>query len=157
MGASKRIHPLPPPPPPPPRRCVMRSQCDRCCLRFMPVLMDRAARSPFHQKRGARRGPRGRQCASAAPHGNLPCGAALAAARQQSYGCAYSDVRWRSTSTTFNIITITTTHISHGGCRNVFASGGFVCLFGSLLSRYLRSSDMDCECNGNCGFLQCLS
>ena len=25
----------------------------------------------------ARRGPRARQCASAAPHGNLPCGAAL--------------------------------------------------------------------------------
>ena len=29
-------------------------------------------------KKGARRGPRARQCASAAPHGNLPCGAALA-------------------------------------------------------------------------------
>ena len=56
----------------------MRSQCDRCCLRFMPVLMDRAVRSPFHNKKGARRGPRARQCASAAPHGNLPCGAALA-------------------------------------------------------------------------------
>ena len=74
MGAFKRIHPLPPALP---RRCVMRSQCDRCCLRFMPVLMDPAARSPFHKK-GARRGPRARQCASAAPHGNLPCGAALA-------------------------------------------------------------------------------
>ena len=45
----------------PPRRCVVRSQCDRCCLRFMPVLMDRAARSPFHQKKKG-----------------LPCGAALA-------------------------------------------------------------------------------
>ena len=58
MGAFKRIHPLHPATP---RRCVMRSQCDRCCLRFMPVLMDRAARSPFHQKKNC-----------------LPCGAALA-------------------------------------------------------------------------------
>ena len=39
---------------------------------------------------------------------------ALAATRQQSYGCANGDVRWRSTSTTFNIITIITTYITEG-------------------------------------------
>ena len=113
MGAFKRKHPLPPASP---RRCVMRSQCDRCCLRFMLVLMDRAARSSFHQKKkkGARRGPRARQCASAAPH----------ATRQQSCGCAYSDVRWGSTGT----ITMITTYISHGGRRNVYASG-WLCVF----------------------------
>ena len=40
---------------------------------------------------------------------------ALAATRQQSYGCAYSDVRWASTGTTFNISTIISIYISHGG------------------------------------------
>ena len=40
--------------------------------------MDRAARSPFHPKKREHVGVRARQCASAAPHGNLPCDAALA-------------------------------------------------------------------------------
>ena len=47
---------------------------------------------------------------------------ALAASRQQWFGCAYSDARWGSTSTTFNIITCISIYISHGGCRNVFVS-----------------------------------
>ena len=87
-------------PPPPSRHCPIRSHCDRCCLRFMPVLMDRAARSPFHQKKGGRRGPRARANAPA-----LRCTASLRAQRwrigrysdSNRYGCAYSDVRWVST------------------------------------------------------------
>ena len=55
----------------------MRSQCDRCCLRFMPVLMDRAARSPSIKK-GSALGSARANAPSAVPHGNLPCGAALA-------------------------------------------------------------------------------
>ena len=56
---------------------------------------------------------------------------ALAATRQQSYGCAYGDARFGITSTTFNIITIITIYVSHGECRNVYASG-CLCVFGSL-------------------------
>ena len=77
---------------------------------------------------GACRGPRARhasQCVRRLEVAVRRSAGALAATRQQSDGCAYSDVRWGSTCTTFNIITIITTYTSHGGCRIVYAS---VCL-----------------------------
>ena len=70
---------------------------------------------------------------------------ALAAARQQPYGCAYSDVRWGSTSTTFYKITIITIYISH---RNVYVSGG-LCVFSAPwmgAGVNLSSDDMRVEC-----------
>ena len=104
---------------------LMRSQCDRCSLRFMPALMDRAARSPFHCARA-----NASRCVRRLEVAVRRSAGALAAARQQSYGCAYSDVRWGSTGTTFNIITTIPIYISHGGCRNVHASG--VCVSSRL-------------------------
>ena len=94
-------------------------------------LMDRAARSPFHQKKehvGVRARANASRCVRRLEVAVRRSAGALAATRQQSYGCAYSDVRWESTSTTFNIITIITTCTSHGGCRNVYASG-CLCVF----------------------------
>ena len=140
MGAFKRIHPLPLAAP---RRCVMRSQCDRSCLRFMPVLMDRAACSAFHQKKGtsgSARAPMRQRCAARQLTVRRSAGT-LAATRQQSYGCAYSDVRWGSTSNTFNIITNITTYISHGRCRNVYASGG-LCVFLAPSLRFLTAATL---------------
>ena len=84
-------------------------------------LMDRAARSPFHCGM-ARRGPRARRRLEVA----------VRRSAQQSYGCAYSDVRWGSTSTTFNMIIVITFYINHRGCRNVYCVWGVVCLFGSV-------------------------
>ena len=90
-------------------------------------LMDRAARSPFHCGMG-HVGVRARATASLCVRrleiAVRRSAGALAATRQQSYGCACSDVRWGSTGTTSNIITIVTTYTSHGGCQTVCASGG---------------------------------
>ena len=91
---------------------------------------------------GARRGPRARQCPTRGVRrlevAVRRSAGALAATRQQSYGCAYSDVRWESTGTTFNIITIISLYISHGWSRNVFCVCGFVCLFSSICPGLLR-------------------
>ena len=104
------------------------------CLRFMPVLVDSAARRSIKKKRGASgsaRAPMRQRCAARQLAVRRSAGA-LAATRQKSYGYACSDVRWRSTSTTFNISTIIITYISHGGCSKSLCFWGFVCLFGSL-------------------------
>ena len=130
------------------RRCVMRSQCDRCCLRFMPVLMDRAARSPFHcgvGHVGFRARASASRCVRRLEVAERRSAGALAATRQQSYGCAYSDVRWWSASTTFNIITIITTYISHGVSKCLCVCG-FVCLFGSLVTVSLSSNSTPHSC-----------
>ena len=71
MGAFKRIHPLRPAPPP---------LCNEVAARSMLFAIHACVNGPssslavpFFKKEHV-----ARQCASAAPHGNLPCGAALA-------------------------------------------------------------------------------
>ena len=131
MGAFKRIHPLPPAP--------FHPLCNEVAVRSMLFAVHACVNGPSSlfavpsKKKGARRGPRApmRQRCAARQLAVRRSAGALAAARQQSSGCAYSDVRWESTSTTFNIITIITTYISHGGCRNVYASG-CLCVFLAL-------------------------
>ena len=76
---------------------------------------------------GSARAPMRQRCAARQLAVRRSAGA-LAASRQQSYGCAHRDVCWRSTCTTFNIITIIPTYICHGWRRNVYASGG-LCVF----------------------------
>ena len=117
----------------------MRPHCDRCCLRFMLILMDGADRSPVHQKRGTSGSARANasRCVRRLEVAVRRSAGAFAATRQQSYGCAYSDVRWESTSTIFNIITIITIYISHGRCRHVYASGG-LWVFSDPKSKFTR-------------------
>ena len=135
MGALKSIHPLLPASSPAavyarPNRIDTASS-----ISFR--LMDRAARSPFHCGTGhvgVRARANASRCVRRLEVAVRRSAGALPATRQQSYGCAYSDVRWRSTGTSFNFITIITIYIRHGRCRNVYPSG-VLCLAGSLFSR----------------------
>ena len=132
MRALKRIHALPPA-----LTAAVHARPNRIdtasSVSFR--LMDRAARSPFHcgvGHVGVRARANASRCVRRLEVAVRRSAGALAATRQQSYGCACSDVRFGSTSTTFNIITIITIYISHGGCRNVYASGG-LCVLSSWL------------------------
>ena len=72
-------------------------------------LKDRAARSPFHCGVGhlkVRARANASRCVRRLEVAVRRSAGALAATRQQSYGCAYRDVRWGSTCTTFHIITL---------------------------------------------------
>ena len=110
--------------------------CNEVVVRLMLFAIHACVNGPSSslvvpQKKGGHVGVRARQCASAVPHGNLRCGAALAHWPLLDSNCMGAHTAMcagGSTSTTFNIITIITTYISHGGCRNVYASGG-LCVF----------------------------
>ena len=105
------------------RSSFMWSQCDRCCLRFMPVLMDRTS------------GPRARQCASAAPPGNLPCGAVLAhwPLLDSNRMGAHTAMCAGGVLVLLSILLLfITTYISLGGCRILYASGCLCVFLGSL-------------------------
>ena len=143
MGAFKRKQPLPPPPSPP--------LCNEVAVRSMLFAFHACVNGPssslavpLKKKRhvGVRaRAPMRQRCAARQLAVRRSAGA-LAATRQQSYGCACSDVRWGSTSTTFNIITIITTYISHGGCRNVYDASVGLCVF---LAHYYGVSPSCCR------------
>ena len=108
--------------------------------------MDRAARSPFHTSMGhvgVRARAKASRCVRRLEVAVRRSADALAAARQQSYGCAYSDVRWGSTCTIFNINAIITIYISNGGCRNVYASG-WLCVFSAPYTFHVHSSPTFC-------------
>ena len=90
----------------------------------MLVFLDRAARSRRSIKKGARRGPRApmRQRCGARQLVHWPL------LDSNRMGAHTATCAGGSTSTAFNIISIITTYISDGGCRNVYASGG-LCVF----------------------------
>ena len=121
MGALKRIHPLPPCPPPPPRRRVRTAKPHRYRLISFFQIDGPSSSLAVPLWYGARRGLEVAVRRSAG---------ALAATRQQSCGCAYSDVRWGVlVLLSILLVLLLFTSVTEG--VEMFMRLGVVCLFGS--------------------------
>ena len=132
MGALKRMHPLPRAPP---AAVYARPNRIDTASSVSFRLMDRAARSPFHcgvGHVGVRARANASRCVRRLEVAVRRSAGALAATRQRSYGCAYSDLRLESTGTTFSIITFITVLHQPRRVSKCLCVWGVVCLFRSL-------------------------
>ena len=104
------------------------------------MLMDGADCSLVHQKKGARRGPHAPMHRGVCDGLRLPCGAALAhlpLLDSNRVGAHTAMCAGRVLVLFFNIITIITIYISHGGCRHVYAFGRLCVFFGSQVEVHM--------------------
>ena len=141
MGASKRIHPLPPASSPP--------LCNEVAVRSMLFAIHACVNGPSSSlavpsKKGAgsARAPMRQRCAARQLAVRRSAGA-LAATRQQSYGCAYSDVRWGKYQYYFQDYCYFYLFHQPRRVSKCLCVWGFVCLCGSLRSSSRRVESLE--------------